>query len=169
MPSQREPAFGFQEPQAGARRAARFPASPATAQPRGRYRPSLWGVALPAVAGAMLWVVPMPWTPAGLLAIIPFAIVAAALIGLTFAGGALLHSWWALLVVPVAWVLGEALTSVAVSTALYGIGWLIDTFNGTLFWPLTGLIITLEAAPVLACASLGVLYGKWLRRQGLWR
>lgn len=164
MPLRYEPAFAFQEPQAGARGKPRFPPSPATSQRQGRTRLPLLGVALPAVAGSMFWLVPMPWTPSGLFAAIPFAIVAAAIIVLTFAGGALLHSWWALLAVPIAWVLGEALTSVVVSTALYGFGWLIDTFNGALFWPLTGLIIVLELVPVLACASLGVIYGKWLRR-----
>jgi hypothetical protein len=168
MPSQHEPAFAFQERQAGARGETRFPPFPGVSQRQRRNRRSLLGVALPAVAGSMLWVVPMLWSPSGFFAFISFATVAAAIIALTFMGGALLHSWWALLAVPAAWVLGETLTSVAVSTALYGLGWLTDTFNGALFWPLTGLVIALEAAPVLACASLGVLYGKWLRRQGLW-
>jgi hypothetical protein len=167
--SQQEPAFGFQDRRAKARREARLPPSPATSQRQRQTRLPLLGIALPAVAGSLFWLVPMLWSPSGFFAFIPFAIIAAAIIALTFMGGVLLHSWWALLAVPAAWVLGETLTSVAVSTALYGVGWLTDTFNGALFWPLTGLVIALEAAPVLACASLGVLYSKWLRRQGLWR
>jgi hypothetical protein len=164
MRSQQEPAFSIQGRSSRTPSAGQF--QPIATSPKRGSR-SLLGIVLPAVAGSSLWLVPTLWNPDGIFSLAPFVMVAAATILFTFIGAALLCSWWALLAVPAAWVFGAAFTSLVVSVILYGFGWLTDYFNLTIFWPLLGVSLLLGTIPILICASLGIFYGKWLRRYGL--
>lgn len=136
----------------------RQPASPVGG--RGS-RVFLWilGIAAPILAGTMVWWVPSLWGQADLFDNgTPFYVVAVATIVSAIVGGALLRSWWALVIVPVAWILGEG------AAALYVV-LTTSIFDWTLFWQSRLILIILAAAPLVVGAGLGALFSRWLARR----
>ena len=143
---------------------------PAATSPRRPLWRTMLGVALPVVAATAIWWIPALWSlwSHGDVIVEPGAIIAVVIVTrlLTFAGGALLRSRWALLIVPAAWAIGEMLTTLIWSVAISGLDWLTNSLNWAIFWPVTGLILAIGSLPVLICAGLGVLFGRWLQRRG---
>ncbi len=117
------------------------------------------GVVLPMVAGTTLW-----WIPSlfGYADIMDSPTVGYTVIGVTvvlaFAGAAVLRSWWALLIVPAAWLVGEILAALVMGLATSSMNW------GILLLP--GGLILFVGLPVLISAGLGALFGQWLARRG---
>ncbi len=115
------------------------------------------GIVLPLVAGTTLW-----WIPSlfGYADIMDNPTVGYTVFGITivlvFAGAAVLRSWWALLIVPAAWLVGDILGSLVTWLATASVNWV--------FVPLSGGLILYLGLPVVIAAGLGVLFGQWLAR-----
>jgi hypothetical protein len=126
----------------------------------------LLGVALPLVAGLLLWGVPWLWeTPDLFDAAGPFLTVVALTALLTIAGAALLRLWWALVIVPAAWAIGEMLGAAAHYSLLPG-----DWSQSALlwwqrFWRVTATLVPAGAVVVFLFAGVGVRLSLWLQRR----
>jgi len=128
-----------------------------TAQSRG-LRWAL-GIALPLVAGTAFW-----WIPSlmGYADVIDDPTTGAFVLGLTvalaFAGGVVLRSFWALLVVPAAWMVGQALTELFMSLGIAN----MDSLG---LLSMSRSILLLAGVPLVISAGLGVLVGQWMARR----
>lgn len=117
------------------------------------------GIVAPLVAGTTLW-----WIPSlfGYADIMDNPTVGYTVFGITialvFAGAAVLRSWWAILIVPAAWLVGDILGSLVTWLATASVNWV--------FVPLSGGLILYLGLPVVIAAALGVLFGQWLARRG---
>ena len=123
------------------------------------------GIMIPVIAGSMvLW---WPWgfdTESVLNMVILLAAVSVTI------GGALLYlvfrTWWACLVAPFAWLIGEFLGAV-VHPIIEG-GWLSMQAQGN-FWGEQGTITLFALVPLMICAFLGAGIGirisEWLERR----
>jgi hypothetical protein len=126
------------------------------------------GVAFPLVAGVLVWGIPRLWAVPDLFdAAGPFitALVVTAL--LTFVGALLLHSSWALGIVPATWMVGETLGTAVAYSSVTG----RSPLSSALWWQEVGQVsatLALLGIPLtLICAGLGVLIDRWLQRR--WR
>lgn len=120
-------------------------------------RLSSLGILLPWAAGTTVWWVPAFWWGDGDISDNPVAlyVVATVSILVSFAGAALLRSWWALLIVPAAWALGQIMYGLAVSWPVWP-----DV------WHAMAAHIGLPALVLMACSVPGVLFGQWVTRLG---
>jgi hypothetical protein len=126
--------------------------------------PTIVAVALALFAGTVMWWVPRLFSvPDAFDAEGPFFTILGVLFVLALIAGALIHSWWALLIVPVAWTVGEML-----SMTLAYAGAEFDPMQGWWghFWSINSVIIPMGLAPVILGTGIGALIGAlWLRRQ----
>lgn len=131
-----------------------------TPQNRRQLLLSMLGGALPFLAGTMVWWIPALWGRADIFdAPTPLYIVIIATLVLAFAGAALLRTSWALLIVPVAWAVGQALTLLVISMSREGgVSWEI-------IWRSTSVLVSLAALPLVIAAGLGILFRQWLERR----
>jgi hypothetical protein len=126
----------------------------------------LLGVALPLVAGTLVWGIPWLWgTPDIFDAAGPFLTVFGATALLTFVGAALLRSWWALVVVPAAWAIGEMLGTVVRYALLPGDWAQSDLLWWQHFWKVTATLVPGGTLAVFIVAGLGVGFGLWPKRR----
>ena len=139
---------------------------PTAASPRRwiSVRLSILAVALPLVAGSMVW---WPWgVPDVFDAEWVFTTVVLGMVLTAVVGGALLRSFWALLIVPVAWIVGEILGEVL--RLFIGGGW-PALQNELHFWDTQMVLIPLAVVPLIVCALLGsaggVVFSKWWKKR----
>lgn len=117
------------------------------------------GIAAPILAGTMIWWVPAFWGQADLFDnATPLYVVTIATFLFAIVGAALLRSWWSLLIVPVAWILGEAMAALFVTLTT-------SSFDWTIYWQSRVTLIILAAAPLVVGAGLGALFSRWLARR----
>jgi len=117
---------------------------------------SLLGITLPMLAGAL---VSWPWGRGELFtAAWVFGTVVLGMVLSVVSGACLLRSRWALVLAPVAWVVGELLGAVLIPL-LQG-GWPALQAEQQ-FWEAQGTILALAFSPLVLCAALGA--GGWVR------
>lgn len=113
---------------------------------------SILGIALPLIVGSMVW---WPWgVPDIFDAEWVFFTVLLATCLAALVGAILLRSWWALLIVPVAWITGEFLGAML---RLLVEGSRLAAQVGIYLWEAQGVIISLALAPLLICSLLGAV------------
>lgn len=135
------------------------PSAPLSETQQSRILRRIVGVVLPLVAGTALWWIPSLFGYADIMdnPTVGYTVIGVT-IALAFAGAAVLRSWWALLIVPAAWLVGEILAALVTGLATASVNWV--------FLPLSGGLILYVGLPVVISAGLGVLFGQWLARRG---
>jgi hypothetical protein len=85
---------------------------------------------------------------------------------MVFVGATWLRSPWALLIVPVAWIVGEILGEVL---RLFIVGGWPALQNELHFWDTQMVLISLAVVPLIVCALLGsaggVVFSKWWKKR----
>jgi len=125
---------------------------------------TILGVALPMLAGSMIswpWGVPDIFDAEWVFNTVVLGTVLSVVVG-----AFLLRSWWGLLIVPVAWAVGEILG--AVLRPLVEGGW--PALQAEIhLWDAQGTILSLACLPVIGCAfvgtGLGVFFNQWLKKR----
>ncbi len=124
------------------------------------------GVVLPMVAGSMVgW----PWWVGDIFDaewVLNTVVLVMALS--VFAGAFLLRSWWAFLIVPVAWIVGEILGA-ALAPFVQG-GWpALQAASENHLLGVQGMILLFAAAPLFFYTLCGVVCGiafeRWLKKR----
>jgi hypothetical protein len=123
------------------------------------------GVAFPLIAGVLVWAIPqLGGVPDLFDAAGPFVAVVGVTAVLTFVGALLLRSPWALVIVPAAWVIGEALGTAVTYSSVTG----RSPLASVLWWQEVGQVsATLASFGVplaVISAGLGALLARWSQR-----
>jgi hypothetical protein len=123
------------------------------------------GAAFPLIAGVLVWAIPqLGGVPDLFDAAGPFVAVLGVTVVLTVVGALLLRSPWALLVVPAAWVVGEALGTAVTYSSVTG----RSPLASALWWQEVGqvsvVLASLGVPLAVLCAGLGVLLARWSQR-----
>jgi hypothetical protein len=138
----------------------------ATSERQQRTVQVILGVALSLVAGALVWGVPWLWgTPDLFDAAGPFLTVVGLTALLTIAGAALLRSWWALVIVPGAWAIGEMLGAAVHDSLLPGDWAQSAALWWQHFWKVTATLVPGGVVAVFLLAGVGVAFSLWLQRR----